>query len=47
MTKLRWVNLICAFLATLTPLAHVLELANKLALAAGAAVLLFHAFGTY
>lgn len=32
MTGLRWLNIILAFLATLAPMAHVLELPNKLAL---------------
>ena len=32
MTKLRWLNLILAFLTALAPMAHVLELPNKLAL---------------
>jgi hypothetical protein len=32
MTRLRWANLILAVLAALPPLAHVLELPNKLAL---------------
>ncbi len=34
MTGLRWANLILAFLAALAPMAHVLELPNKLALGA-------------
>lgn len=36
MTKLRWINLALAVLAVLAPVAHVLEMPNKLAIADGA-----------